>query len=905
MLSVPPAILVDARNFHEIAPRIIAELQACSFAGIDTETQDDNRHAGLMAFCNYDEKTRKKAKNTKMVFDINRTVMTGFSIWPEGGDHSYYVNLGHCDVENRISWDDAKTLVEALPETAHWVAHNAMYELTMFRMCFNYMLPRSICTMQMAVSAFGPDEYDHNAFLNHRQGGIKVLIPDITRNLGGFNPEKPRDMKKPLAEVVSKILAKESDAAHSYNGYVKDIAYSYGLKRLVKIFFGHQMQTFDETLGDKAHMGQLSGEEVCDYGADDAYWAMRLFRHLMTYMAANCPATIPTFFSQENPMVAVYSDMWCGGMRVNAEAVIMRRDMERVNNAQLLRDLKAHLKTMLPFPEAPHAGLYKHDSWYSRNDAYKRYRTSIQALADLPDNDDPFLMAMQARGPVSNAWAKERGVKESQSVNLSHYMPVRTMIYDLTQAKLIIEKGKVQSDGEARGKLSDRFKQEQDGPAATLITHLNAIATLDQRMKLYLTPYSQLMDPDTGKLYPVVSSMLASRRMAASTPNTMQLQKRGESTYVRGFFEADYEDHVIISCDWSGIELVEIGEFSGDPEFCKAFAQIPHEDLHGGAAADILSVEVPGLTEEIFNATKKFEHEDDFRKEYGNHLGNMNRLFTDLKGTAMGIDKVFKYWRTTVGKGSNFGYWYSGFLGSIGDVMGWDMQTTGKATEKYRQRFAVAEQWRMNLIEETKRYGFVTLPDGHRRVRFEATDQWHSEFLRNFLIPYNPGDEASSNYNRLWHYIASEIQKRAARQAVNSVIQGSCATIAKRSVLRINEKRNAEGWGDREMRFMMPIHDELLYSVHKDLAVPAINLIRGTMIDHPDMFTKCLLDASPAVGRTFEPWHPEKAPKGQIEIYEAPKVDWLPSSVHGKRMDDDQVRATIDFLFHTTMKAAA
>ena len=46
-------------------------------------------------------------------------------------------------------------------------------------------------------------------------------------------------------------------------------------------------------------------------------------------------------------------------------------------------------------------------------------------------------------------------------------------------------------------------------------------------MKLYLTPYSQLMDPETHRLYPVVSSMLATRRMAASFPNPMQLAQTG------------------------------------------------------------------------------------------------------------------------------------------------------------------------------------------------------------------------------------------------------------------------------------------------------------------------------------------------------------------------------------------
>ena len=42
---------------------------------------------------------------------------------------------------------------------------------------------------------------------------------------------------------------------------------------------------------------------------------------------------------------------------------------------------------------------------------------------------------------------------------------------------------------------------------------------VDQRMKLYIQPYMLLTDPETDRLYPVVSSELATRRMAVL--NTM------------------------------------------------------------------------------------------------------------------------------------------------------------------------------------------------------------------------------------------------------------------------------------------------------------------------------------------------------------------------------------------------
>lgn len=895
------SILVDNTNFDQYAFQIIQEIKKAPFTGLDCETQDDNRHDGLMSYCKFDPVTRKKSAQSKTVFDMKRTVMTGFSLYPEGSTFAYYINLNHADVANRLPWEKAKLLLDAKPESAYWVAHNAAYELTAFRSCYNYILDNYICTLQMAVSAFGPDEYPINEFVAAGQGGIKKIMPLVLHQSRTYDRNQGKDLPAPLMEVVGKIISKTSDAAHSYNGFVKDIAYGYGLKKLVKSFFGVTMTTFNEVLGDKAHMGQLTGAEVVAYGADDAYWAQRLFRHLMTYMTVNCPQTIQTFFDQENPMVRVYSDIWFNGMNVNTEAITDRRDLERSNMANILRRMKVIVASMLPFDPEPFQPLLA-ESWYASNHA--KYRKQISDWASSPDSDDDFTQCVQVRGPVSNAWAEEQGKPQPTGPNYSHYMPMRVLLYDLCRTKLIRSEGKVQSDGEARGRLKDRFDKEENNKAGELIACLNEIAGVEQRMKLYLTPYVQLMDPDTGRLYPTVSSMLASRRMAASTPNPMQLAKRGESTYVRGFFEADEEDHVIVSIDWSAIELVEIGEFSGDPEFGRAFGQIPHEDLHAGAAADILGVEVPGLDEATFKALRLFEKSEDYIEEYKGQLTNFNRLFTDLKGQTLPIGKTYKYWRTEVGKGANFNYWYSGWLATIGDRMGWDARKTAEATDRYRSRFSVAEQWRVDLIREGQERGFVTLPDGHRRVKYEATPQWYEYFTSKYMIPHANKDEAVLNFNAVIDFMARKIQTRANNQIVNSMIQGSCATIAKRSVLRIIERLKAAGLTPREARFLIPIHDELVFSVHKSIVPEFIHIARGIMIDHPDIFKRCKLDASPSVGLTFEPWSAKSAPTGQIEIFEAPALSFIPSEKVNGRLNDDEIRGVVEYLFEQRKLAA-
>lgn len=881
--------LVDARNFDAIAPRIVAAMAAAPFVGIDCETQDDNRHDGLNQFCGYNPETRKKAANKKLVFDIRRTVMTGLSLFPEGHNVAYYINLNHADVENRVPFEKVREILDARKTGALWLAHNAEFEITMFGEAVGYELKDIVCTLQMAVSAYNPDEYAKEDFISAGRGGIASLVPELLRASRGYDG---KTMSGELSDLVYKVIAKESSAAHSYNGFIKEIAYGYGLKRLVKSWFNYDMTTFEEVLNGKAHMGQLTGEEVASYGADDAYWAVRVFRKMLDHMAQNAPSAIQAFFEQENPMVPIFSDMHRTGMRVNLPAIHERREMEREENANVLKEMKEAVLQLLPFPDEPHEGLFKRDTnWYPKN--FAKYRGQIEKWAKSPNSDDAFEQCQQARGAVSNAWAKERGQKESTGVNLSHYMPMRTLMYDLLREKTIVSDGKTQSDGEARGKLKDRVKDEN---AIKMLECMTKLAGIEQRMKLYLTPYTLLCDPETGRLYPVISSELATRRMGAETPNPMQLAKRGESTYVRGFFEADEDDHVIVSIDWSAIELVIIGEQSQDPEFLKAYGQIPHEDLHLGAAADVLAADVPGLNEDIFRELKNPDLAKTFVERYSGTLGNIERLFTNTKGEPLPPEKAIKYWRTEVGKGSNFNFWYSGWLGTIGERMGWDQDKTAEATERYINRFSVAEEWRLDTIRRGQADGFITLPDGHRRVRFESTMQWFDLFLGKFQL------DNCSEYNQVIRHIAQKIQKRSHNQLVNAMVQGTCATIAKRSLIRVGKEIKARGWDHRIARPMMAIHDELLWSVNRKYVAEFIKMARGIMIDHPDLFPTCKLDASPSVGLTFEPWSDIKAPTGQLELYELPSIG---IGEIGGRANDNEISEVVEYLYDQRAKLAA
>lgn len=880
------SVLLDKRNFDTLISDILVKISNCQYFGYDIETHDQDAHQGIKDF---------RGKDTARAFDVRRTTVTGFSFYCDGDDTAYYVNLNHADIHNRLTWSEARIILDSVPNTALKICHNAPFEITMMRNSLNYELENVICTLQMAVSAYGPDEYDHNRYMDAQLGDIKTLFREASKLFRDWTPGD--NMTPEQHDLLTKVIYKQSTASYSYNGFVYDVSYGYGLKKAIKSWFNYDMTTYEEVLGDKEHMGQLTGEEVVAYGADDAYWAVKLFHKLLQFMVTHCPNAINTFFEQENPMIYLFADTWSQGLKVNKNGIEARKNVERAEFAQALREMKAACKKLLPFPAEPHPDLMKYEPrWYAKKP--QEYRQKLIDWINTPDSLDDFTQCNQISCSVSNSWAIERGIKatvKKKDLSLMHYYQTRVLMFDLMRMKAFVAKGSIQSDAEARGYMKERINKyrkeegrDQDWLDACeeLLTVMGKMASIDQRVKLYITPYLHLTDPETGRMYPTISSKLATRRMAMSNPNGMQLAKRGESTYVRGFYEPDEEDHVMVSLDWSQIELVLIGEFSGDPEFAKAYGKIPYDDLHLGAAADVLSVAIPGVTEDLLKdlSSDKYAPIKDF--SLAEKYGVPTKLLTRPNGEFLTPSDAKKFWRTEVGKGSNFNYWYSGALSTVGMVLGWSSEQMWEATDKYRQRFKVAEEWRVGVIDFARFNGYVELPDGHRRYRWEATYEWKNTVTSLFKMTGDIGIEKFGNE------VIRSIMSRAGNQVVNAMIQGSCATLAKRSMIRINQKIKELGIRGR---LLMPIHDELVASIHKDDVIQYIKMAKEVMADHPDIIKNLKIHSTASIGLTFEPYHPEKAPYGQIEIDEIPK-DFLGMTKDGV-MNDEEIQKTINHLF--------
>lgn len=871
----PTAELIDLRSYTRILPDLLARIPTAQFIGLDIETQDSNRHAGLNALMNTDDEGHKAA-NKALIFDVNRTVVTGFSIYLKDEHVAYYVNLAHADVENRLPWEIAKLVIEAKSPNAYFIAHNAPYEITMLFKSLGCDLGQNIlCSLQLAVTCWNDDTYDHDEFCMPGLGGIEKLFPAILRS---FSLYKPGDtLENEQEELLSKVIAKESDADHSYNGYVKTMAYSYGLKKLVKRFLGYEQVSFEEVMNGRAHMGQLTGEEVVSYGADDAWTCVKLFFFLLDWLTKNNPLAVKTYFEQENPMIQVFSKVWREGVVADKDAIVKRREIERTNLAGYLVIMKEAVKSLLPFDPEIHDKLVKYDpKGYGKNDGAtgRGYRQKVLDWATSRNSDDAFGIIHQTRGPTSNAMAGERGVPESKGLNLTYYQVVRCILYDLCRCSFQLAHGKIQSDADAREtmrtrllkKNSDCIREEkgelfQVGEDVSGFTEVKAIITIldcykklsgtEQVVKLYLENYLKMIDPDTGRLYPGLNSMLNTRRMALRQPNLSQLPKNSALAYVRGFIVPDEKDHVIVSADWSSVELVIVGEYSGDEGYKKSFGQIPYQDMHSDAAASVL-----GISIEEFNARP------------------------DKKGL-----------RTEYGKGANFNYVYSGALSTIGEKVGWSSEQMWEAVERYRSKFPMMEKWRTDTIEQGRTDGFVRLPDGLIRYRWEATQEWVSIMRAKFSC-YGP---VIANFGEL---VIKRIRNRSGNQMVNADVQGLCATLAKRSILSM----------EREIpklnlcaRFMFPVHDELVYSVHKDDVLRFLPVLRDTMCTHPDLIKNLVLNCSMAIGKNYWAFDPKMNVRGQMELDEWSKKVPIKAleEKDGEKLNDQGIQMVIDYLMET------
>ena len=208
--------------------------------------------------------------------------------------------------------------------------------------------------------------------------------------------------------------------------------------------------------------------------------------------------------------------------------------------------------------------------------------------------------------------------------------------------------------------------------------------TLTKLKSTYLDALLKLVDPSTERIHTSYNQTVAATgRLSSSNPNLQNIPIRGEEgREIRKGFVAQ-EGRLLMSADYSQVELRIFAHYSGDEAFIDAFKH--QEDIHARTAAEIMGL-------------------------------NMNAVNPEMRRIAKAI---------------NFGIIYGMGAYKLGDELDIDHKSAKEYIDTYYQRYQGVARYREDILNRAREQGYVStlfnrrryLPNIHHqepRIRAEA-----------------------------------------------------------------------------------------------------------------------------------------------------------------------------------------
>lgn len=131
---------------------------------------------------------------------------------------------------------------------------------------------------------------------------------------------------------------------------------------------------------------------------------------------------------------------------------------------------------------------------------------------------------------------------------------------------------------------------------------INKILEYRELVKLkntYVDTLPEMVHPLTGRIHTSFNQVVAATgRLSSDNPNLQNIPVRTErGREIRKAFVARDENHVLLSADYSQIELRIVASMSGDPNMCEAFNK--GIDIHTATAARVYGIAEADVTKEM------------------------------------------------------------------------------------------------------------------------------------------------------------------------------------------------------------------------------------------------------------------------------------------------------------------
>jgi DNA polymerase I len=121
-----------------------------------------------------------------------------------------------------------------------------------------------------------------------------------------------------------------------------------------------------------------------------------------------------------------------------------------------------------------------------------------------------------------------------------------------------------------------------------------------QKLKsTYVDALPEVVNPNTGRIHTCFNQVVAATgRLSSDNPNLQNIPIRSDKgREIRKAFIPRDNDHVLLSADYSQIELRIVASISGDPNMCEAFRS--GKDIHTATAARVYNVKDEDVTKEM------------------------------------------------------------------------------------------------------------------------------------------------------------------------------------------------------------------------------------------------------------------------------------------------------------------
>ena len=163
---------------------------------------------------------------------------------------------------------------------------------------------------------------------------------------------------------------------------------------------------------------------------------------------------------------------------------------------------------------------------------------------------------------------------------------------------------KLQLDPKAKKTKTGQYATGEDvllklAHQSPIVEDILAYRELTKLRSTYVDALPQLVNPRTGRVHTTYGQAVAvTGRLASNNPNLQNIPVRTDrGKEIRKAFIPRDKDHVLLSADYSQIELRIVAAISGDPNMCAAFRS--GMDIHTATAAKVYSVSEQEVTKEM------------------------------------------------------------------------------------------------------------------------------------------------------------------------------------------------------------------------------------------------------------------------------------------------------------------